>query len=852
MQGNTTNTLKQIFAIAQQKAIEARDTKVRLAHLVLGALVFDNIFKNIVRTKITDHEILKVDIENLIRTQSTDEYGEGVRIEFSDEFRQLFEEIKNDVPQNQAVDIDDCILAIIEGESEVGTILISHGITFDWLDNEFKSDEYIHNGEVNADLDPAMSGDAENGGDPDLQSQNKQTKTPALDNFSRDLTKLAREGKLDPIVGREQESERLATILARRKKNNPALIGEPGVGKTAIVEKLAQNIVANSVPEILIDKRVLELDINGLVAGTKYRGQFEERMKVLLKELKDNPDIILFIDELHTIVGAGNSSGGMDTANVFKPALARGEIQCIGATTLNEYRESIEKDGALERRFQSIIVDEPTKEESLDILKAIRELYENHHGIQFAPGALEEAVRLADRYITNRNFPDKVIDVIDEAGASISIRKSLPDDLKNLKEQINQAVLEKNRLVKEQAYTEAAQARSTEQRLLEELKTLEANYKNNALQNRIMLGKETIALAVSRMTKIPVHKLSQNESERLLQTEEILSKYIIGQKNAVDKVSSAIRRNRIGIRIKKKPIGTFLFVGSTGIGKTELAKMLAQHIFGNEDSLIKIDMSEYQERHTISQLIGSPPGYVGYGEGGQLTEKVRRKPYSVVLFDEIEKAHPDIFNTLLQVFDEGVLTDRGGRKVNFQNTIIIMTSNLGVKELQDKHKKGSLGFSVGEKNVNDEEILTNSIKKVFKPEFINRIDDIVFFNLLSKDNIKEIIKLQLNQLKEHMRESLTFQLSYTQAVEDFILENGYKEEYGAREVSRVIQRNIEDAISEFLLIEKPEPNSEIKIRISEGKIKVELVQNEANQNDNNDGHDDTTVDVELEIIPVVE
>src|SRR6056300_554353 len=626
------------------------------------------------------------------------------------------------------------------------------------------------------------------------------SKTPVLDNFSRDLVKLASEGKLDPVVGREREITRIAQILSRRKKNNPIIIGEPGCGKTAIAEGLAMKIFEGDCPQNLCDKRIVSLDMTSIVAGTKYRGQFEERLKVILDELHENPDIIVFIDEIHTIIGAGNSSGSLDASNIFKPALARGELQCIGATTLDEYRENIEKDGALERRFQKVMVDGATPEETLEILNRLKPFYEKHHKVNYSDESLEACVTLADRYVTDREFPDKAIDVMDEVGARAQINVSLPPIIEELRQQAFEIKERKIHVVKSQKYEEAAQLRDQERKIIDKLENEKIKFESEKNEKRKDITEEMVYEVVSTMTKIPISKLSSDDKESLLDLEDNLNKTVIGQEDAVKTISKSIRRNRIGIKDPNRPIGSFIFLGSTGIGKTHLAKQLAKEIFGDEDSLIRVDMSEYQEKFSMSRLIGSPPGYVGYDKGGQLTEAVKNKPYSVVLFDEIEKANKDIFSLLLQMMDDGHLTDSFGRKINFRNCLIIMTSNLGVKKLQDFGT--GVGFETTNRMSNNEDmkkaLLQKELKNHFTPEFLNRVDEVVVFNPLKENEVSQIVDIELLKLTSRL-EKMRYNITIDPKVKKFLSKVGFDEKYGARPIKRAIQEKIEDLISEEVL-----------------------------------------------------
>ena len=627
--------------------------------------------------------------------------------------------------------------------------------------------------------------------------KSKKTSTPVLDNFGRDLTKVAQDGNMDPVIGREKEIERVSQILSRRKKNNPLLIGEPGVGKSAIAEGLALRIIQKKVSRVLYNKRVVTLDLASLVAGTKYRGQFEERLKAVMNELEKNTNIILFIDEIHTIVGAGGATGSLDASNMFKPALARGEIQCIGATTLDEYRQNIEKDGALERRFQKVVVEPTTVDETIEILQTIKDKYEAHHNVNYTEEAIEACVKLSDRYITDRFLPDKAIDALDEAGSRVHITNmEVPEKVVEIENELEQVREQKNTVVKRQKYEEAAKLRDDEKKLEKELLLAQEDWQEEQRQNRETVTENHIADVVAMMTGIPVQRVSDGESDRLAKLEELIQGKVIGQENAVAKVAKAIQRNRAGLKNPNKPIGSFIFLGQTGVGKTQLAKVLASELFESEASLIRIDMSEYMEKFSISRLIGAPPGYVGYEEGGQLSEKVRRKPYSVILLDEIEKAHPDVFNMLLQVLDDGYLTDSLGRRVDFKNTIIIMTSNVGARQVKD------FGLGVGfgtaaqksQEDKNIQGVIQNALKKKFSPEFLNRIDDVVIFNNLDKDHLAKIIQLELDALQNRVKE-LGYSLSLSKKAVTFLIDKGYDKQYGARPLARAIQRYVEDAMA---------------------------------------------------------
>jgi len=633
------------------------------------------------------------------------------------------------------------------------------------------------------------------------QKQAMDTNTPVLDNFSRDLNKLAEEGKLDPVIGRDAEILRIAQILSRRKKNNPIIIGEPGCGKTALVEGLAMKIVSGECPRNLVDKRIVNLDLTSVVAGTKYRGQFEERMKVIIEELSANPNIIVFIDEIHTLVGSGNSSGSMDGSNIFKPALARGEVQCIGATTLDEFRKNIEKDGALERRFQKVIVEPSTVEETIQILKNVRDKYESYHKVLYSDEVVETCVKLADRYITDREFPDKAFDILDEVGARMQTEIKVPEIIEELKKKASEIKIEKMEVVKKQNYEQAAQLRDKEKKLLIKLEVEKEKFAKQMDLEKQTIVLDTVYQVVSSMTKIPVNKMDADDSKALMNLDKSIMGKVIGQDAAVVKIAKSIKRNRLGIKDPNRPIGSFIFLGSTGVGKTHLAKQLAKEMFGTEDSLIRVDMSEYQEKHSISKLVGAPPGYVGYEEGGLLTEKVKNKPYSVILFDEVEKAHKDVFTILLQILDDGYATDSLGRKINFKNTLIILTSNLGVKKLQD------FGTGIGFSNnsyANEEakkEVLMKEMKNFFSPEFINRIDDTIVFNSLTPEDIEKITDIELKKLMFRLSE-MKYTITYDEEVVKYLSKVGFDEVYGARPLKRAIQDKIEDLLSEEVLTGK--------------------------------------------------
>ena len=662
--------------------------------------------------------------------------------------------------------------------------------------------------------------------DDDDKTMNKKSKssgdsnTPVLDNFSRDLIKLAEAGKLDPVIGRDREILRIAQILSRRKKNNPIILGEPGCGKTALVEGLAIKIVNGDCPRNLVDKRIVNLDLTSVVAGTKYRGQFEERMKVIIEELQSNPNIIVFIDEIHTLVGSGNSSGSMDGSNIFKPALARGEVQCIGATTLDEFRKNIEKDGALERRFQKVIVEPSSVDETIEILKNVRDKYEDFHKVTYSDEVIETCVKLADRYITDREFPDKAFDILDEVGARMQTDLKTPEAIEELKRKAAEIKLQKIEVVRKQNYEQAAELRDKEKKLLIKLDQEKQKFEDKLAKEKQLILLEHVYDVVSNMTKIPVNKMSVDDTKALRNLDKSLIDKVIGQNNAVVKIAKAIKRNRLGIKDPNRPIGSFVFLGSTGVGKTYLAKQLAKEMFGSEDALIRVDMSEYQEKHTVSKLVGAPPGYVGYEEGGLLTEKVKNKPYSVILFDEVEKAHKDVFTILLQILDDGHVTDSLGRKINFKNTLIILTSNLGVKKLQDFGT--GIGFSSD--SYGDEEakkqMMMKEMKNFFSPEFINRIDDTVVFNSLNQEDIKKITDIELKRLMARLVD-MKYKITYDETLVEYLSKIGYDELYGARPLKRAIQDKVEDLLSEEVLTGKMIEGKSYLIKVVDETVVVQ-------------------------------
>ena len=740
--------------------------------------------------------------------------------------------------RSELVRSEHLMLAILHEKNNI----ISQNLEFEGINHDnFKAELIKYNAEMGKDLpqqpmQPESPSDIFESDDDDEEdpmmpppekpkkTSNIKSKTPVLDNFGRDLTRAAEEGRLDPIVGRENELERIAQILSRRKKNNPILIGEPGVGKSAIAEGLAIRITQHKVSRTLFNKRVVMLDIGSVVAGTKYRGQFEERIKAILNELEKNPDIILFIDEIHTLVGAGNANGSLDASNMFKPALARGELQCIGSTTLDEYRQYIEKDGALERRFQKIIVDPTTPEETVEILNNIKSKYEDHHLVTYTPEAIEACVKLTNRYMSDRHLPDKAIDALDEAGARVHIRNiNVPPEITELEHEIEEIRKEKKQAISEQKFEDAGKYRDQEVKAVDKLEAVKKQWEKDSMTHRQTVTEQDVAEVIAMMTGVPVQRIAQNEGARLMAMEKELSGTVIGQDDAISKVTKAIRRNRAGLKDPNKPIGSFIFLGPTGVGKTYLAKVLAKYLFDSEEALIRIDMSEYMEKFAVSRLVGAPPGYVGYEEGGQLTEKVRRKPYSIVLLDEIEKAHPDVFHLLLQVLDDGQLTDSLGRKVDFKNTIIIMTSNIGSRQLKDFGQ--GVGFATEAKhNAADQyshSVIENALKRTFAPEFLNRIDDVVMFNSLKREDIHRIIDIELHNVFKRVEE-MGYKLELTVKAKDFIADKGWDDQFGARPLKRAIQKYVEDVLAEEIIKTPMSPGSTISIDLDEEKQEITI------------------------------
>lgn len=837
--------ISDVIQFSKEEANRLRNNYIGPEHLLLG-LIREGEGKavQILKDLYVDLEMVKKTLENDLRSSAVTPENYSEDITFDEKASKILKMsiLESRILKSPGTDTEHMLLAIMrENQNKASQILEENEVTYqkvmDKLVPKAEPQSGLDFGEDEEEEEEGIRRQPTGNGESSFFSQEaKQTTrtqqqkpnndTPVLDSFGTDMTKAASEGKLDPIVGREKEIERLAQILSRRKKNNPILIGEPGVGKSAIVEGLALRIIEKKVSRILFDKRVIALDMTAVVAGTKYRGQFEERIRAILNELKKNPNIILFIDEIHNIVGAGSAAGSMDAANILKPALARGEIQCIGATTLDEYRQNIEKDGALERRFQKVIVEPTTPEETLQILQNIKEKYEEHHNVTYTGEALEACVKLTDRYITDRNFPDKAIDAMDEAGSRVHLKNiTVPKEIEQQEQMIDEARTHKNEAVRLQDFELAASFRDREKSLMSELEDMKQRWEDSLKENRETVDKEQIADVVSMISGIPVQRMAQAEGIRLKGMKEQLLAKVIAQDKAVDTLAKAIQRSRVGLKDPNKPIGTFLFLGPTGVGKTHLAKELAKQMFGSADALIRIDMSEYMEKFTVSRLVGAPPGYVGYEEGGQLTEKVRRKPYSIVLLDEIEKAHSDVFNLLLQVMDEGRLTDSYGRTVDFKNTVIIMTSNIGTRQLKEFGK--GIGFAA-QTRTDDKEysrsVITKALNKSFAPEFINRLDEIITFDQLDINALEKIIDIELKGLYERM-ESLGYKLVIDDAVKRFVASKGYDVQFGARPLKRSIQNNLEDGLAELILNEDPQAGDTIHVGLNaEGnEIKMEIV-----------------------------
>ncbi|MDT8416961.1 MAG: ATP-dependent Clp protease ATP-binding subunit [Lutibacter sp.] len=843
MDDNFSPKVKDVIAYSKEEALRLGHDFIGTEHLILGILrkgdgkaieILNSLEINL------DHLRKKIEGLNQINSHKEADLKKSLHLTKQAEkaLKTTFLEAK--LYQSDAVNTAHLLLCILRNENDPTTKLLQHfDVSYDDVKSVFKQlffDEEIDLPRAENSSDDDFEGSKAN---PFEQARGektalKKTKTPVLDNFGRDLTRLAEEGNLDPVVGRQKEIERVSQILSRRKKNNPILIGEPGVGKSAIAEGLALRIIQRKVSRILFNKRVVSLDLASLVAGTKYRGQFEERMKALVNELEKNDDIILFIDEIHTIVGAGGATGSLDASNMLKPALARGEIQCIGATTLDEFRTNIEKDGALERRFQKVMVEPTSVEETIQILQNIKDKYEDHHNVVYTDDAIKACVTLTNRYMTDRFLPDKAIDAMDESGSRIHITNIVvPKEILQLEEQLEKIREDKTAAVNGQKYEEAARLRDDEKRIESLLLAEQKKWDETSKLNREIVTEDNVAEVVSMMTGIPVNRVAEAESKRLNELPNLIKGKVIGQNEAVSKVVKAIQRNRVGLKDPNKPIGSFIFLGQTGVGKTQLAKVLAIELFDSEDALVRIDMSEYMEKFAVSRLIGAPPGYVGYEEGGQLTEKIRRKPYAVVLFDEIEKAHPDVFNMLLQILDEGNITDSLGRRIDFRNTILIMTSNIGSRQLKDFG--AGVGFGTASKtsqaDANAKGVIESALKKTFSPEFLNRIDDVVIFNPLEIEDIHKIIDIELSKLSKRIHD-LGYKLLLTKEAKDYIAEKGFDKQYGARPLNRAIQKYVEDPLAEEIVTSKlkegdsifmdlDKDKNELTIKITKGKDKVE-------------------------------
>jgi ATP-dependent Clp protease ATP-binding subunit ClpC len=809
MEGNFSNRVQDVIRLSREEALRLGHDYIGTEHLLLGIIrEGEGVAVKILRNLGVNLYKLKKAIEDTVRTSGDTLTIGNIPLTKQAEKVLKITYLEAKLYKSDVIGTEHLLLSLLRDDDNIAAqILHQFNVHYDVVRNEL--DNIISGKPSN----PPPGQEPRRGSSAERQHAQEKSKTPVLDNFGRDLTKLAMEGRLDPVIGRTREIERVAQVLSRRTKNNPVLIGEPGVGKTAIAEGLALRIIEKKVSRVLHDKRVVTLDLAALVAGTKYRGQFEERMKAVMNELEKAHDVILFIDELHTIVGAGGASGSLDASNMFKPALSRGDIQCIGATTLNEYRQYIEKDGALDRRFQKIMVDPTTVDETIEILTNIKHKYEEHHGVLYAGKAIESAVYLSDRYITDRFLPDKAIDVMDEAGARVHLDNIIvPKEILDLEEEIEKIKLSKNQVVKNQNFEEAARLRDLEKKLLSDLDIAKREWELKSKETIYNVSEDNIEDVVAMITGIPVNKIAQSESEKLLKMSTNLRKMIIGQDEPIEKLSKAIRRARSGLKDPNRPIGSFIFLGPTGVGKTELAKALAKYLFDSEEALIRIDMSEYMEKFNVSRLVGAPPGYVGYEEGGQLTEKVRRKPYSVVLLDEIEKAHPDVFNILLQVLDDGILTDSLGRRVDFKNTIMIMTSNIGTKDI----KQGVAGIGFGAQTDDDNQYtsmkskIEDAVKRVFNQEFINRIDDIIVFHSLQKKHIMQIIDIEMADLLKRMK-SRNIRIQLTRGAREFITDKGFDPQFGARPLRRALQRYIEDPVAEELMKGKFGDNSIIKV-----------------------------------------
>ncbi|MBL6657300.1 MAG: ATP-dependent Clp protease ATP-binding subunit [Flavobacteriales bacterium] len=830
--------LTDVLSYSREEALRLGHSAIGPEHFLLGILRDGKgSAAMILKALDVDLTALRKVVENSISNNEKSDYSNSNNLELKKQAAKAVKLANLELMVFKSTEIRTIhlLLSMLKDSDSIVTLsLLKFNVDYDTVKNEFSS--MIENGDVNESNDVDFTSPSSSLGESDSEEEffsnnpkkpnrsNTKSSTPVLDNFGRDLTKMATEDKLDPIVGREKEIERVSQILSRRKKNNPILIGEPGVGKSAIAEGLALRIVQRKVSRVLFNKRIISLDLAALVAGTKYRGQFEERMKAILNELETNSDIILFIDEIHTIVGAGGASGSLDASNMFKPALARGELQCIGATTLDEYRQNIEKDGALERRFQKVIVDPTSIDETYRILKNIKERYEEHHNVSYTDEALEACVALTDRYLSDRYLPDKAIDALDEAGSRVHINNiNVPENILKLEKDLDAIKSQKGQVIKKQRFEEAAKLRDEERQIENNLKQAKSVWEEELKSHRETVSEDNVAEVVAMMTGVPVQRIAEQESKKLVQMESDLQGRVIGQDEAISKIVKAIRRNRVGLKDPEKPIGSFIFLGPTGVGKTQLAKELAKLMFDSKDSLIRIDMSEYMEKFAVSRLVGSPPGYVGYEEGGQLTEKVRRKPYSIVLLDEVEKAHPDVFNLLLQVMDDGYMTDSLGRKINFKNTIIIMTSNIGSRQLKDFGQGVGFATNAKKESVSSDTkgVIEKALKKAFAPEFLNRIDDVIMFNSLSNEHIHEIIDIELQSLYNRV-DDLGFSLNLDDKAKDFIADKGYDSQFGARPLKRAIQKYLEDILAEEIVNANLSEGDTISITLNDSETALEV------------------------------
>ncbi len=828
MEAKFSPRVKEVIQYSREEAIRLGHDYIGCEHLLLG-IIREGEGKAFQTLRLLDIDALRLkkSIEDAIKGTATKTSNLGnIPLTKQAEKALKITYLEAKIFKTDLIGTEHLLLSILRDEDNVASkVLAQYGLTYDVFKSALEEGIDTIRGESTGEDGETPEDYYREEQKAQMASKTKsKSKTPVLDNFGRDLTKAAEEGKLDPIVGREKEIERVSQILSRRKKNNPVLIGEPGVGKTAIAEGLALRITQRKVSRVLFNKRVVSLDLASMVAGTKYRGQFEERMKALMMELEKAEDVILFIDEIHTIVGAGGASGSLDASNMFKPALARGEIQCIGATTLDEYRQYIEKDGALERRFQMVLIQPANPEETIEILTNIKGKYEDHHSVRYSDEAIKACVELSERYMSDRHLPDKAIDILDEAGARVHISNiHVPTEILELEGQIEEIKTEKNRVVKSQNFEEAAKLRDKEKRLLEELENAKLAWETKAKDERYSVTEDDIASVISMITGIPVKRMGEDESKRLLHMADTLRKRVVGQDKAIEKLTKTIQRTRAGFKEPNRPIGSFIFLGPTGVGKTELAKTLSEFLFDTDDALIRVDMSEYMEKFAVSRLVGAPPGYVGYEEGGLLTEKVRRKPYSVILFDEVEKAHPDVFNLLLQALDEGYMTDSGGRKIDFRNTVIIMTSNIGSRQLKDFGT--GVGFGTQTKSVNREKeskmVVETQLKKFFSPEFLNRIDDIIIFDSLSKENIVHILDIRMKRMLKRI-EDLGYEIQITDKAKEFLAEKGFDADFGARPLQRSLQKFLEEPLAEKVLQGTLKEGDKLKVDYKDGAEGLEI------------------------------